>query len=207
MRLRNLKNKEELIENSSYVVHDIEKYKGHICDIFGNSNPIYVEVGMGKGKFIYNNAISNPNINYIGIEKQDNILARAIKWIPEDVPNLKFIRGNALNIDNYFYKDIDKIFLNFSDPWPKNRQADRRLTSPIFLNKYENVFKGNKCIELRTDNEGLFIYSIESLSSFHYVFSDVTFDLHKTSDSLITTEYEDKFSNNGLKIYSLKASK
>lgn len=207
MRLRNLKNKEEIINNSDYIIRDIEKYKGNLSKIFNNSNPIYVEIGMGKGKFIYNNAINNPDINYIGIEKQDNILARAIKWFPKDIPNLRIIRGNALMIDEYFDRDIDKIFLNFSDPWPKKRQAFRRLTSPVFLDKYEKVFKGRKEIELRTDNEGLFIYSIETLSKYKYTLYDVTFDLHKDTPSLITTEYEDKFSSNGDKIYSLKAIK
>lgn len=207
MRLRNLKNKEEIINGSSYVVRNIKDYKEHMDRLFGNDNPIYVEIGMGRGKFIYNNAISNTDINYIGIEKQDNILARALKWIPEGVLNLKVIRGNALEIDEYFDKDIDKLFLNFSDPWPKKRQAGRRLTSPIFLDKYEKIFKDKKEIEIRTDNEELFIYSIEMLSAHKYTLYDVTFDLHKDSDDLITTEYEDKFSENGNKIYSLKAIK
>ena len=207
MRFRNLKNKEEIINSCSYVVKDSEKYIGKWNSLFDNSNPIYIEIGMGKGKFIVENAIKYPNINFIGIERQDNALARAVRNIDEGISNLKLISMDAINIDEVFSKEIDRIYLNFSDPWPKNRQEKRRLTSKMFLNKYEKIFKDKQEIYLRTDNEGLFTYSIESLSSNNYALEDVTLDLHRDEENLITTEYEDKFSKNGDKIYSLKARK
>lgn len=206
MRLRNIKNKEEIISNSKYIVENYKDYKGHWKELFGNDNPIYIEIGMGMGKFITENALNNKDINYIGIEKQDNVLARSLPNIPDGIDNLRVIRLNALEIDEVFSEEIDLIFLNFSDPWPKKRHHDRRLTSKIFLDKYDKIFKDKKEIELRTDNEDLFIYSIESLSN-SYSFSEVTFDLNSYLPERITTEYEDKFVSKGNKIYHLKASK
>lgn len=207
MRLRNLKNKEEIIKTSPYVVVDPSLNIGKWHDVFSNTNPIYIEIGMGKGKFIVENALRFPEINFIGIEKVDNVLARALPTIPDNIPNLKIIRMNALSIDDVFSNEIDRIYLNFSDPWPKVRHNERRLTSKIFLNKYNNIFKEKCEILLRTDNEDLYIYSIESLSSDGYVLSGITFDLHRDNNDLITTEYEDKFTANGDKIYALKAIK
>ena len=208
MRLRNLKNKEEIINNSEYIVKNPEKYINSWHKLFKNNNEIFIEIGMGRGKFIIENAKTYPNINFIGIEKQNNILARCLKDIEKNIPNLKLISVNAMDIDNIFNKEIDRIYLNFSDPWPKKRQNKRRLTSKIFLEKYEKIFKNKKEIYLRTDNEELFIYSIETLSSFGYKLTDITFNLHNNHDEfLITTEYEDKFTGLGLQIYSLKASK
>lgn len=207
MRLRNLKNKNEIIENSKYIVMDANSCKGKWNNIFGNDNPIYIEIGMGKGKFIVENALKYPNINFIGIEKVDNVLARALPLIPDNIPNLKVIRANALSINEIFSNEIDRIYLNFSDPWPKIRHNNRRLTSKIFLDKYNDIFRSDGSIFLRTDNKDLYIYSIESLSSFGYALYDVTFDLHKDNIDLITTEYEDKFTANGDQIYALKAIK
>ena len=207
MRLRNLKNKEEIIEKSPYLVRNYNDYKGRFNELFNNDNPIYIEIGMGKGKFIVENALKYKNINFIGIERYDNIIARALLWIPEDIPNLKIIRMDANVIDEVFDREVMRIYLNFSDPWPKVRQNKRRLTSKIFLDKYDKIFKGTKEIYFRTDNEGLYTYSIESLSSNGYTLYDVTFDLHRDFDNLITTEYEDKFISNGDKIYALKARK
>ena len=207
MRLRNLKNKSEIINNSEYVVKDSEKYIGKWNSLFDNSNPIYIEIGMGKGKFIVENAINNPNINYIGIEKVDNVLARALPNIPVGLNNLKILRLNAQDIDLCFNKEVDLVYLNFSDPWPKSRHADRRLTSKIFLEKYDKIFKGEPSIQLRTDNYNLFRYSIESLSQYGYGLYDVSFDLHNEATDLITTEYEDKFVSNGDNIYYLHAIK
>lgn len=207
MRLRNLKNKSEIINNSEYVVKDPEKYIGKWNSLFDNSNPIYIEIGMGKGKFIVENAINNPNINYIGIEKVDNVLARALPNIPVGLNNLKILRLNAQDIDLCFNKEVDLVYLNFSDPWPKSRHADRRLTSKIFLEKYDKIFKGEPSIQLRTDNYNLFRYSIESLSQYGYGLYDVSFDLHNEVIDLITTEYEDKFVSNGDNIYYLHAIK
>lgn len=208
MRLRNLKNKEELINNSIYLVQDPYKYKGKWRELFNNNNPIYIEIGMGFGKFITENARKYPNINFIGIEKQDKVLARCLPKLDCDIPNLKVLRLDALEIDNIFSKEIDRIFLNFSDPWPKNRHSDRRLSSNIFLKKYDSIFKDNKSIYMKTDNRDLYIYSLESFSSYGYVLSDISFDLHEGDDSeIITTEYEDKFVNKGQPIYSVVATK
>ena len=207
MRLRNIKNKEEIISNSKYIVSDPKSVKGNWKKLFGNDNPIYIEIGMGMGKFIVQNALSNPDINFIGIEKQDNVLARSLPNIPDSITNLKVIRLNALEIDEVFSNEIDLLYLNFSDPWPKARHNNRRLTSNIFLEKYDKIFKDKKVIELRTDNENLYIYSIETLSSNSYSLSDVTFDLNSVNSERITTEYEDKFMSKGNKIYYLKASK
>lgn len=207
MRLRNIKNKEEIISNSKYIVSDPKSVKGNWKNLFGNDNPIYIEIGMGMGKFIVQNALSNPNINFIGIEKQDNVLARSLPNIPEGISNLRVIRLNALEIDEVFSNEIELLYLNFSDPWPKARHNNRRLTSNIFLEKYDKIFKDKKVIELRTDNENLYIYSIETLSSNSYSLSDVTFDLNSVNSERITTEYEDKFMSKGNKIYYLKASK
>lgn len=207
MRLRNLKNKEKIINSSSYIINNPADYRSKFNELFGNDNPIYIEIGMGKGKFIVENALKYKNINFIGIEKYDNVVARALLWIPDNIPNLKIIRMDAYSIDEIFDKEVERIYLNFSDPWPKLRQNKRRLTSKIFLDKYDNLFKDTKNIYLRTDNEGLYTYSIESLSSKGYILYDITFDLHRDFDNLITTEYEDKFTLNGDKIYALKARK
>ena len=170
MRLRNIKNKEEIIKNSPYIVENSEEYKGKWSKLFNNNNPIYIEIGMGMGKFIRENAIKHPDINFIGIEKEDKVLARSLPLIEENIDNLKILRLNALEIDKVFANEIDNIYLNFSDPWPKLRHNKRRLTSKIFLEKYEHIFKSNitKTIELRTDNEELFIYSLETLSTAGY---------------------------------------
>jgi len=208
MRLRNVKNKEEILNNSNFLVKDYLDYKGSWNNYFKNDNPIYIEIGMGKGKFIIENAIKYPDINFIGIEKYDSVLAKSLPKIPDNLTNLAIIRMDALNIDNVFSKEICSIYLNFSDPWPKDRHHLRRLTSKVFLEKYDSIFKDIAEIYQRTDNQQLFIYSLESLSSFGYKLSDISFDLHSSaSDDLITTEYEDKFSSKGMPIYSLVARK
>ena len=148
MRQRNVKNKEEIITSSKYFVNNPENYIGKWNTYFQNNNPIYIEIGMGKGQFIIENAKRYPNINFIGIEKYDSILALALKKINIELPNLVMLRLDAFNIDSIFKEEIDTIYLNFSDPWPKKRHAKRRLTSPIFLEKYDNIDKINKNIML-----------------------------------------------------------
>ncbi|MDO4996703.1 MAG: tRNA (guanosine(46)-N7)-methyltransferase TrmB [Bacilli bacterium] len=208
MRLRNVKNKEEILNNSSYLVKNPMENKGKWNKVFNNNNPIYIEIGMGKGKFIIENAIKYPNINFIGIEKFDSVLAKSLPKIPEGLNNLLIIRLDALNIDSIFDKEIDRIYLNFSDPWPKVRHHLRRLTSKVFLSKYDLIFKNTCCIYQRTDNRDLYIYSLESYSQYGYKLSDISFDLHNTTEEeLITTEYEDKFSDKGMPIYSVIARK
>lgn len=206
MRLRNLKNKEEIINNCDFIITDPFKYIGKWEDLFKNNNPIHIEIGMGMGKFIYENALNNPDINYIGIERYDNVIARAIKKL-DKLDNLILVRMDARDIDKVFKKEIDLIYLNFSDPWPKKRSINKRLTSPIFLEKYDKIFKNTNNIIMKTDNRDLFIYSIESLSNYGYKLSNISFDLHESSDNIITTEYEDKFVSIGKNIYYLEALK
>lgn len=206
MRLRNVKNKEEILNSSKYLIKNPEEYIGKWKTLFGNNNPIYIEIGMGKGKFIIENAKKYPNINFIGIEKFDSILARSLQKIDDDIPNLLIVRMDALIIDKVFSLEISRIYLNFSDPWPKLRHHFRRLTSKIFLDRYDTIFKDTKEIYMRTDNRDLFIYSLESLSNHDYYLSNISFDLHKDEEVLITTEYEDKFSNENKPIYSLVAT-
>ena len=207
MRLRNVKNKEEILNNCPYLIKNPEDYKGKWLTLFDNNNPIYLEIGMGKGKFLIENALKHPNINYIGVERFDSVVAKAIKKIPEDIPNLKIIRMNALDIDKVFSNEIDLIYLNFSDPWPKKRWSDRRLTSKVFLDKYDLIFKDIKRIEMKTDNEELFIYSLETLSEKGYTLNDISFNYHKTHSDIIMSEYEEKFSKEGKNVYHLFAQK
>ncbi len=208
MRLRNVKNKEEILSNSNYLIRNPEQYLGKWKEFFGNDNPIYIEIGMGKGKFIVENAIKYPDINFIGIEKFDSIVARGLQKIPEGLKNLVIVRMDANNIDKVFNHEIDRIYLNFSDPWPKIRHASRRLSSKVFLDKYDNIFVSDKQIHMRTDNRDLYIYSLMSFSENGYILTDITFDLHDGNNKeLITTEYEDKFSSKGMPIYAVVAVK
>ena len=205
VRQRNVKNKEDIINNSKYFISKPTLYKGKWHTLFNNSNPIYIEIGMGKGKFIIENAKKYPNINFIGIEKFDSILALALKKIDVDLSNLYMIRLDANNILDVFDKEITRIYLNFSDPWPKKRHEKRRLTSPLFLEKYDLVFKNNNHIEMKTDNKDLFSYSIKSLNNYGYYIEDITFDLK--SDDNIMTEYEEKFTKLNNPIYKIEVSK
>ena len=207
MRLRNVKNKDEILNASSYLVRNPEENIGKWKEVFGNDKPIYIEIGMGKGKFIIENALKYPEINFIGIEKFDSVLARSLPKIPEGLDNLLIIRMDALNIEKVFSKEIDRIYLNFSDPWPKARHHLRRLSSKVFLEKYDLIFKGDREIHQKTDNQGLYIYSLMSYSENGYVLGDISFDLHKDKEDIITTEYEDKFSRKGMPIYSVVATK
>ena len=209
MRLKNVKGANEIIINGKYYINDPEEYKGSWHKIFNNTNPIYIEIGMGKGDFIIENAIRYPNINFIGIEKFDSVIVRAIQKSNDlELNNLKLIRMDALNIDKIFDHEINLIYLNFSDPWPKDRHAKRRLTSPIFLEKYENIFLTDKRIIMKTDNIDLFNYSINSLKENGYNITYQTNDLHKDENiDNIMTEYEKKFILKGIKINKLEAIK
>ena len=207
MRLRNVKNKKEIMDNSLYLVKNPCDYKGRWKELFGNNNPIYIEIGMGKGKFIIDNAKNYPNINFIGIEKYDSVIAKGLQKIPEGLDNLVMVRWDALNINDIFSKEVDRIYLNFSDPWPKKRHHLRRLSSRVFLEKYEDIFKDKRIIEMRTDNRDLFQYSLVSFSEFGYTLENVSLDLHTDDMPEITTEYEDKFSKDGLPIYYVMCNK
>lgn len=212
MRLRNIKNAyEKVAVNERYFIPNPNEFKGKWHEIFGNNNPIHIEIGMGKGRFLCELAAINPDINYIGIEKFTSVLLRASEKLAElDLNNIKIINIDAINLCDYFDKDeITRIYLNFSDPWPKNRHHLRRLSSRVFLEKYDSIFRKDMVIYQRTDNQALYIYSLESYSEHGCVLSDISFDLHKDKDGeeLITTEYEDKFSDKGMPIYSVVATK
>lgn len=208
MRLRNVKNKLEIINNSKYIILNPKDYYGKWNNVFGNSNKINIEIGTGKGNFIINKAKNNPDINFIGIEKFDSVIARALEKIPDDLNNLKMIRINALELDEVFDKEIDTIYLNFSDPWPKKRWYKRRLTSDIFLKKYDTLFKDECKIIQKTDNMSLFEYSICSLSNYGYIIKNISLDLHNGEiEDNIMTEYEEKFSSKGKPIYYLEVVK
>lgn len=204
MRIRNVKNKEEILDNCSFLLSNPKEYKGKFKELFNNDNPIYVEIGMGKGQFIYQNAKKYKDINFIGIERFDSIMAKAILKM-EKLDNLILIKYDANLIDDLFDHEIDKIYLNFSDPWPKNRHENRRLTSKLFLEKYKNIFKDKERIEVRTDNRDFFLYSVESLGDMGYLLNDVSFNYQ--SPDLIMTEYESKFREKGANIYHFFAEK
>lgn len=208
MRLKNIKGASEKIKEGKYYIANPNLHINNWNVLFGNDNPIYLEIGMGKGNFIINNAINNPNINYIGIEKYDSVILRAIEKTNElELNNLFLIRMDARLIEEIFSKEIDLIYLNFSDPWPKERHTKRRLTSKEFLSRYDNIFKGTKKIIMKTDNIDLFDFSVESLKEYGYNIEYLTNDLHKDKTDIIMTEYEEKFTNMGIKINYLEASK
>ena len=197
MRLKHIKNAEEIISKSKYLVKSPKENKGKWNKVFNNDNNIEIEIGTGKGKFIIEKALENHNINFIGIEKYDSPLVSAVKKLEElELDNLKLICLDALEIEEVFDHEIDKIYLNFSDPWPKKRHTKRRLTSSVFLNKYESLFKNKKRIEMKTDNDDLYEFSSES-------FIENGYDIVKTDTNYfdtIRTEYEDKFISLGKNI-------
>lgn len=209
MRLKNVKGANEIIIKGRYYIEDPYINKGNWNKVFNNDNPIYIEIGIGKGKFIVENAIKYPNINFIGIEKYDSVLVRAIQKSNElELNNLKLVRMDAKRIEEVFDHEVDRIYLNFSDPWPKDRHYKRRLTSYVFLDKYEHIFKNNKYIIMKTDNIDLFNFSLESLTKHGYNIEFMTNDLHSLNNvDNIMTEYEEKFSNKGIKINKLIARK
>lgn len=208
MRLRNVKNASSIIVEGKYFINNPNEFRGKFSSLFGNNNPIYIEIGMGKGDFIINNALENADINYIGIEKYDSVLVRAIQKSDNlEINNLRFIRMDAKDIESVFDHEVDLIYLNFSDPWPKERHAKRRLTSNTFLNRYNNIFKGDAHIIQKTDNIDLFNYSLNSLEEYGYDIINMSNDLHNTDISNINTEYEDKFVKLGIKINYLEVKK
>lgn len=211
MRLRNVKNAQEILDNSSYVLSykQAKEYRGQFNELcFHNSNPICLEIGMGKGQFIIAMAKKYPDINFIGIELYESVMCRAVQKLEkEKLDNLKLICMSAESLNDIFNSEIDTIYLNFSDPWPKKRHAKRRLTSSVFLEIYDNLFKGDKQIIQKTDNELLFESSLVSLSEYGYTLKEVYLDLHTTELDNCMTEYEEKFSTKGVKIKYLKAVK
>ena len=208
MSIRNLSNASEIVSNSKYLIENPKVYRDKWQSVFKNSNPICLEVGTGKGNFIIDMAIKNPCVNFVGLEKYTSVIARALQKCEDlKLDNLVFINGDALNLDKWFNKEIDTIYLNFSDPWPKKRHAKRRLTSEIFLSLYDKVFKDTCKIVQKTDNSILFESSIISLSNYGYKIEDISLDLWSTDKIYSETEYEHKFRLQGDKIYYLRAVK
>lgn len=213
MRLRHIPGSEEEINRSPYVVHNPEEKKGNWSEVFGNQNPIEIEVGMGKGKFIMELAMKNPDINYVGIERYCSVLLRGLQKraeIEQELPNIYFMCIDAKNLADYFAPgEVSRIYLNFSDPWPKDRHAKRRLTSKEFLAVYDQVLAKDGVIEFKTDNRGLFDYSLESIPEAGWKLDMHTFDLHHSeyAEGNVMTEYETKFSAKGQAICKLVASR
>lgn len=209
MRLRNVRGASEKIINSEYIILDYKKYKGNYHNVFLNDNPIYIEIGTGKGNFIIENAKRYPNINFIGIEKFDSVIVKVIEKAENlDLPNLKLIRMDATEICDVFEKEIETIYLNFSDPWPKIRHTNRRLSSKIFLKRYDSIFKNTNRIVMKTDNRHLFEYSVKSFTDYGYKIENLILDLYDEDISLnISTEYEEKFHQKGQVIYKIEVQK
>lgn len=204
MRLRNITGSREVIAQSPFVVPEAELFEcpGNWHKIFGNNDPIHIEIGMGKGKFIHTMAAEHPGINYVGIEKYSSVLLRAIQKMQEqELSNLKFIRMDAEDITKVFAPgEVDRIYLNFSDPWPKDRHAKRRLPSREFLARYDVILKKDGVLEFKTDNRELFDFAIEELAPAGWRAKTVTFDLHgdeRLMKGNVMTEYEEKFSAMG----------
>lgn len=209
MRLRHKPWAQDYInEHADIVVPNPEDYKGKWHELFGNDNPLHIEVGTGKGQFILGMALQNPNINYIGIELFDSVIVKAVeKVIAKDKPsNLRLLKVNGADLEKYFAKgDVDRLYLNFSDPWPKARHAKRRLTHEGFLKIYESILVDNGEIHFKTDNRGLFEYSLVSMNHYGMKLNYVSLDLHaEMPEDNIMTEYEQKFSAKGQPIYRLE---
>ncbi|CDE37806.1 tRNA (guanine-N(7)-)-methyltransferase [Mycoplasma sp. CAG:472] len=200
MRMRNPKNMDEILNSCNYFLTE---------DLFNNNNDICLEIGMGKGNFLLGMCLNHPDINYIGVEKYSSVICSAIKKINEyELDNLKILNIDIMDIPQYLYGKIKTIYLNFSDPWPKKRNTKRRLTSENFLKLYDNLFKDEKHIILKTDNDDFYEFSKESLLSYGYKIINETYDLHNSdiTDSP-KTEYEEKFSSQGVKIKYIEVIK
>lgn len=207
MRLRNVRGSMEEIAQNEYVVHEQEKLKGRWNEYFSNNNPLHIEIGMGKGKFISRLALENPHINYLGIEKYSSVLIRAIEKRKDlDISNLYFLRLDAEYINDVFDRDeVEKIYLNFSDPWPKDRHARRRLTSKDFLERYDKFLKTAGEVVFKTDNRPLFDFSLEEAKDAGWKLVNCTYDLHQSeyAKGNVMTEYEEKFSGLGNPIHRM----
>ena len=205
MRLRNIPGSREAIASSDFVVHEdvMKEKRGCWKEVFGNDHPLYLEVGMGKGRFITQHAIQNPDKNYVGIEKYSSVLLRALEkreQLPE-LNNLLFLRMDAEELPEVFGEnEVDGIYLNFSDPWPKDRHAKRRLPSKEFLARYDKILKPEGKVEFKTDNIGLFEFALEQVKEAGWKLEVCTFDLHHDEELMqgnIMTEYEERFSSQG----------
>ena len=217
MRLRNVPGARETIIENQFSIQQPEQMKGKWHEVFQNDHPIHIEVGMGKGRFLMDLARLHPDINYIGIEMYDSVLLRALQKREEleengeVYSNLFFMRVDARLLPEIFEKgEVDKIYLNFSDPWPKERHAKRRLTSRQFLERYDKILAPEGTVEFKTDNRPLFEFSLEEVKEAGWVLDASTFDLHhdaKLMEGNVMTEYEEKFSSEGNPICKLIAAR
>ena len=209
MRLRNVPGARETIIENQFSIQQPEQMKGKWHEVFQNDHPIHIEVGMGKGQFIIEMARRNPEVNYIGIEKYSSVLVRAVEKLEDlEQDNLRLIRMDAENIEEVFDKDeVDRIYLNFSDPWPKDRHAKRRLTSTRFLERYDNILTLEGRVMFKTDNKDLFDFSLEQVEEAGWILENHTYDLHHSeyNEGNGMTEYEEKFSAKGNPICRLVA--
>ena len=209
MRLRNIPGAKEAVMESAFVVQRPQEKKGGWAQVYPQTGPIHIEVGMGKGQFLMELARRNPQVNYLGIEMYDSVLLRALQRMAEidELQNLLFMREDARLLPEIFRKgEVEKIYLNFSDPWPKARHAKRRLTSREFLNRYERILVPEGVVEFKTDNRGLFEFSLEEIREAGWRLLACTYDLHndaKMCEGNVMTEYEEKFSSLGNPIYKL----
>ncbi|HHJ7237322.1 TPA: tRNA (guanosine(46)-N7)-methyltransferase TrmB [Streptococcus pyogenes] len=210
MRVRKRKGAEEhLANNPHYVILNPEDAKGRWHYVFGNDRPIHIEVGSGKGGFITGMALKNPDINYIGIDIQLSVLSYALdKVLASEVPNVKLLRVDGSSLTNYFEDgEVDMMYLNFSDPWPKTKHEKRRLTYKDFLDTYKRILPEHGEIHFKTDNRGLFEYSLASFSQYGMTLRQIWLDLHASNyEGNVMTEYEEKFSNKGQVIYRVEAN-
>lgn len=204
MRLRNIPGARDVIAGHEAVIKNEKEQKGHWEEVFGNDHPVRVEIGMGKGRFLMTMALEHPEINYIGIERYSSVLLRALERMDamEEPPsNIRFVCMDAAEIEEVFEPgEVDRIYLNFSDPWPKARHAKRRLTSREFLARYEKILKKEGTVEFKTDNRGLFEFSLEEVRDSDWNLEVCTFDLHHDEELVkgnVMTEYEEKFSSMG----------
>lgn len=211
MRLRHIKGAEETIAASPYVIQEPESCRGRWAEVFHNQNPIRIEVGMGKGKFLMELAQRHPEINYVGIERYSSVLLRGLQKREElDLSNIWFLCIDARQLAEVFEEgEVERIYLNFSDPWPKDRHAKRRLTSPEFMAVYDKILTADGQVEFKTDNEGLFDYSLDSIPQAGWRIEASTRDLHHSpmAEGNVMTEYEEKFASKGNSICKLIAKR
>ena len=208
MKYNVVKNSNSIIENSAYIIKNPEKYKGNWNKVFKNNNPICLELGMGRASFIMGMAKKNPNINYVGIELDRNQTAHALNTLSNtNLNNIKIICADANDIVNFFGKEINTIYLTFSEPWPKKQDRKKRFTSENYLRLYDRIFKKDKHIILKTDNKILFSSALESLSSYWYTFDKVSMDLHNDERKIenVMTDFEKQYFKEKRQIYYLDA--
>lgn len=208
MRLRNVKNSDEILKNSKFYEIDPRSNRGCWQKVFGNDLPIVLEIGMGKGDFLTGMATLHPEYNWIGVEKYESVLVRGVQKLDKtDLSNVKVLCADAINLAEIFEHEITTIHLNFSDPWPKKRHHKRRLTYASFLEVYDQISKDETNLIVKTDNDTLFESTLLNLNNYGYIFDDVYLDLWKEDIENVKTEYEIKFSEKGFKIKYIKAHK